>query len=98
MQHNTALSETSYNSVHIRELKSDEILSFELFGIATFPTLSGLPGPKDRCEEFSEEEWDRTEKMSAEFEEAHARGNLEEVAARWMADARESAASRDTTA
>jgi hypothetical protein len=98
VQYDTDLPETSYSSVRIRELQQDEILSFELFGIDDFPTLSGLPGPEDRCEEFSEEEWDRTEQMSKEFDEAQARGNLEEVAERWAAEARERTATRNATA
>jgi hypothetical protein len=72
--------------VRIRELEQSEISSIELFGIDDFASPSGLPGPQYPQEEFSEEEWDCSEKRYAEFDEAYRQGNLEEIMHRWAAE------------
>jgi len=82
----TATSNASHSSVRLREMAQDEILSFEFFSIETFPTQSGLSGKEQVRREVSEEEWDFTEKMAADFDAAYRLGILDQVAAQWVAE------------
>lgn len=73
-------------SVRVREMKQDETLSFEFFGIETFPTQAGLSGKEKVHRELSEAEWDFSEKMAADFDTAYQLGTLDQVAAQWIHD------------
>jgi hypothetical protein len=85
-EQDTTMPDSSRGSIRIREMQQDEILSFELFGIDDFPTHSGLPGPEYPHLELSERDWDRSEKMAADFDEAYRLGTLDQVAATWVAE------------
>jgi len=80
------MPDSSGGCVRMREMHQDEILSFELFGIDDFPTQSGLSGPEYPHEEPSERDWDLSEKMAADFDNAYRLGTLDQVAATWIAD------------
>jgi hypothetical protein len=45
------LHEASQEAISLRELSLDEVLAIEMFALASFAEMSGLPGPeRDRAE------------------------------------------------